>query len=312
MKFIRGLHNLSKQHQGCVLTIGNFDGVHRGHQALLTQLCEEGRKRHLPVVVMLFEPQPLEFFARGQVPARLTRLREKIHFLEQAGVDTVLCVRFDSAFSALTADDFIHDILVDKLDVRFLTVGDDFRFGAGREGDFLLLQEAGRRYRFEIANTLTFCHEGQRVSSTKVREALAADDFAAAERLLGRPYAISGKVIHGDALGRTLGFPTANIPLRRSVAPVKGVFAVEVQGLHGGPFYGVANIGTRPTVKGIRQQLEVNLLDVNINLYGRHISVVLRHKIRNEQRFASLDELKAQIAKDVVTAREFFGLKATV
>ncbi|GAA0480378.1 bifunctional riboflavin kinase/FAD synthetase [Tatumella punctata] len=311
MKFIRGLHNLTKQHGGCVLTIGNFDGVHRGHQALLKQLCEEGRQRNLPVVVMLFEPQPQEFFCRGQVPARLTRLREKIKYLEQAGVDTVVCVRFDGAFSALTADDFIRDILAEKLDVRFLTVGDDFCFGAGREGNFLLLQEAARRYHFDVVNTRTFCHQGERVSSTKVREALAADDFLTAEHLLGRPYAISGRVIHGDALGRTLGFPTANIPLRRTVSPVTGVYAVEVQGISEQSFYGVANIGTRPTVKGMRQQLEVNLLDVNINLYGRHISVVLRHKIRNEQRFASLEQLKAQIAKDVVTAREFFGLKTT-
>ncbi len=312
MKFIRGLHNLTKQHRGCVLTIGNFDGVHRGHQALLKQLCEEGRERQLPVVVMLFEPQPREFFTGGNVPPRLTRLREKVKYLAGAGVDTVLCVRFDSDFAALHASDFIHDILVDKLDVRFLAVGDDFRFGAGREGDFLLLQNAGRQYHFDVVNTRTFCEQGTRISSTRVRQALADDDLAGAERLLGRPYAISGRVVHGDALGRTLGFPTANIPLRRAVSPVTGVYAVEVLGIAEKPYYGVANIGTRPTVQGIRQQLEVNLLDVSMNLYGRHISVVLRHKIRNEQRFASLDELKAQIAKDVVTAREFFGLKATV
>jgi len=312
MKFIRGLHNLSKQHRGCVLTIGNFDGVHRGHQALLKQLCEEGHRRQLPVVVMLFEPQPREFFTAGHVPARLTRLREKVKYLADAGVDTVICVRFDRHFSALKANDFIHDILVDKLDVRFLAVGDDFRFGAGREGDFLLLQEAGRREHFDVVNTKTFCEQGKRISSTLIREALASDDLAAAERLLGRPFEITGRVVHGDALGRTLGFPTANVPLRRAVTPVRGVYAVEVRGIDQHSYYGVANIGTRPTVKGIRQQLEVNLLNVNLNLYGQHISVILRHKIRNEQRFASLDELKAQIAKDVVTAREFFGLQATV
>lgn len=312
MKFIRGLHNLSKQHRGCVLTIGNFDGVHRGHQALLKQLCDEGRRRQLPVVVMLFEPQPREFFTAGDVPARLTRLREKVNYLSEAGVDTVLCVRFDRRFSALKANDFIQDILVDKLDVRFLAVGDDFRFGAGREGDFRLLQQAGQRDHFDVVNTKTFCEQGKRISSTLIRQALAEDDLTAAERLLGRPYAISGRVVHGDALGRTLGFPTANVPLRRVVAPVRGVYAVEVRGIDQNAYHGVANIGTRPTVKGVRQQLEVNLLDASLNLYGKHISVILRHKIRNEQRFASLDELKAQIAKDVVTAREFFGLQATV
>lgn len=307
MKFIRGIHNLREQHRGCVLTIGNFDGVHRGHQALLAQLCEEGRQRNLPVMVMLFEPQPLELFAAGQAPARLTRLREKVRYLEQAGVDAVLCVRFDRRFASLTAQSFVADLLVSKLGVEFLVVGDDFRFGAGREGDFLLLQKAGVEYGFDVISTQTFCDDGKRISSTAVRQALAEDNLPLANALLGRPFSISGRVVHGDALGRTIGFPTANLPLRRTVSPVKGVYAVEVRGLGEDALPGVANIGTRPTVAGLRQQLEVHLLDVAIDLYGRHIEVILRHKIRNEQRFASLDALKEQIANDVVTARNLLG-----
>ncbi|MFU9137239.1 bifunctional riboflavin kinase/FAD synthetase [Erwinia tasmaniensis] len=309
MKFIRGIHNLREQHRGCVLTIGNFDGVHRGHQALLARLCEEGRQRHLPVVVMLFEPQPLELFAPDKAPARLTRLREKLRYLSEAGVDAVLCVRFDPLFAGLTAQSFVTDLLVKKLGVKFLAVGDDFRFGAGRRGDFLLLQKAGVDYGFDVVGTQTFCDNGRRISSTAVRQALAEDNLPLAASLLGHPFSISGRVVHGDALGRTIGFPTANLPLRRFVSPVKGVYAVEVHGISERPLPGVANIGTRPTVAGVRQQLEVHLLDVAIDLYGRHIDVVLCEKIRNEQRFASLDALKEQIANDVVSARRFFGLK---
>ncbi|BAN99194.1 riboflavin biosynthesis protein RibF [Plautia stali symbiont] len=312
MKFIRGIYNLKEQHRGCVLTIGNFDGVHRGHQALMAELIAEGRKRNLPVVVMLCEPQPLELFAGDKAPARLTRLREKLKYLALAGVDAVVCVRFDRRFAAHSAQSFISELLVDKLNVKFLAVGDDFRFGAGRQGDFLLLQKAGAEYGFEVISTQTYCDGGKRISSTAVRQALAQDDFAQAQQLLGHPFSISGRVVHGDALGRTIGFPTANLPLRRTVTPVKGVFAVEVLGLGEQPIPGVANIGTRPTVKGLRQQLEVHLLDTHMNLYGRHIEVVLKQKIRDEQRFASLDALKEQIAKDVVTARQFFGLKTPV
>ena len=308
MKLIRGIHNLSQAPHGCVLTIGNFDGVHRGHQVLLQRLREEGQARGLPVVVMIFEPQPLELFASEKAPARLTRLREKLRYLAQCGVDYVLCVRFDRRFAALTAQNFVGDLLVDRLGVQFLAVGDDFRFGAGRQGDFLLLQKAGLEYGFDVTSTQTFCEGGVRISSTAIRQALAEDDLNSAANLLGRPFSISGRVVHGDELGRTIGFPTANLPLRRQVSPVKGVFAVEVTGLGDKPLPGVANIGTRPTVAGVRQQLEVHVLDVVMDLYGRHIDVILRKKIRNEQRFASLDELKAQIARDELTAREFFGL----
>lgn len=261
---------------------------------------------------MIFEPQPLELFAADKAPARLTRLRDKAKYLAQAGVDYLLCVKFDPRFAAHTAQSFVAELLVQKLGVKFLMVGDDFRFGANRLGDFPLLQKAGAEYGFEVVSTPTFREGGQRISSTAIRNALRDDDLPLAETLLGHPYSISGRVVHGDELGRTIGFPTANLPLKRLVAPVKGVYAVEVYGLGLQPLPGVANIGTRPTVAGVRQQLEVHLLDVTMDLYGRHIDVVLRAKLRNEQRFASLDALKQQIANDVVSAREFFGPKTLV
>ncbi|MEC5317473.1 bifunctional riboflavin kinase/FAD synthetase [Brenneria populi subsp. brevivirga] len=313
MQLIRGIHNLRARHYGCVLTIGNFDGVHRGHQMLLERLKREGQSRGLPVMVMIFEPQPQELFAAERAPARLASLRDKVNYLRKAGVDYLLCVRFDARFAANSAQTFISTLLVEKLGVRFLVVGDDFRFGAGRQGDFLLLQRAGADAGFEVISTDSFCNDGRRVSSTAVREALMRDDLALAENLLGHPYTISGRVIHGNALGRTIGFPTANLPLRRQVSPVNGVYAVSVYGLGDEPAPGVANIGSRPTVTGDqRQQLEVHLLDRTMNLYGRHIEVALRKKIRNERRFASLEALKQQIADDVVTARRFFGLKTPV
>ena len=312
MQLIRGIHNIRARHRGCVLTIGNFDGVHRGHKVLLEQLKHEGQRLGLPVMVMIFEPQPLELFAADKAPARLTRLRDKVKYLAQAGVDYLLCVKFDPRFAANTAQAFVSELLVEKLGVKFLMVGDDFRFGAGRVGDFSLLQKAGAEYGFAVSSTPTFREGDLRISSTAIRNALRDDDLALAETLLGHPYSISGRVVHGDELGRTIGFPTANLPLKRLVAPVKGVYAVDVYGLGPDPLPGVANIGTRPTVAGVRQQLEVHLLDITMDLYGHHLDVVLRAKLRNEQRFASLDALKQQIANDVVTARKFFGLQTPV
>lgn len=308
MKLIRGLHNLQARHHGCVLTIGNFDGFHRGHQALLAQLQTEGRRRGLPVMVMIFEPQPQECFAGARAPSRLTRLRDKLKYLAEAGVDVVLCITFDTQFAAISAESFVADLLVKKLGVTFLCVGDDFCFGAGRRGDFAFLRQAGAASDFDVKSTATYTEGGKRISSTAVREALNGDRLETAEMLLGHPYRISGRVEHGDELGRTLGFPTANVSLKGRPAPVHGVYAVEVNGLGPKPLPGVANIGTRPTVAGQRPRLEVHVLDRAMDLYGRHIEVVFRAKLRNEQRFASLDELKRQIANDVVTGREFFGL----
>lgn len=311
MELIRGIQNIRALHHGCVLTIGNFDGVHRGHQALLKHLKQEALQRGLPTVVMTFEPQPLEFFLPEKAPARLTRLRDKIKYLAECGIDYLLCVKFDKQFAAQTPEEFVSSLLVNKLGVKFLAIGDDFRFGKNREGDFHFLQQAGARYGFEVANTESYCDKGLRISSTAVREALLNDDLVLAESLLGHPYSVCGRVVHGNELGRTIGFPTANIPMKRLVAPVKGVYAVDVYlSDNQSPLPGVANIGSRPTVKGKGVQLEVHLIDVNMDLYGRRIDVVLRKKLRNEQRFASLDALKQQIADDVATARDFLSQRS--
>lgn len=308
MQLIRGIHNLQPRHHGCVLTIGNFDGFHRGHQALLAELQAEGYRRSLPVMIMIFEPHPQEHFAGAAAPARLTRLRDKVKYLAAAGVDLILCITFNKCFAALSARTFVSDLLVQKLKVRFIGVGDDFRFGAQRLGDFALLLQVSKAAGFEVMSTVTYTEGGRRISSTSVREALAQDLLVEAEMLLGHPYRISGRVMHGDALGRTIGFPTANVSLKGRKSPIKGVYAVEVYGIAAQPLLGVANIGTRPTVAGLCQWLEVHLLDVAMNLYGRHIEVVIRAKMRNEQWFASLDELTRQIENDVVRARDYFGL----
>ncbi len=306
MELIRGLHNLREQHRGCVLTIGNFDGVHLGHQAVLGRLAEKAAELDLPSVVMIFEPQPQEFFSPHEAPARLNRLREKLMSLTRYAVDRVICINFDKPFSAISAGQFI-DLLVKQLGVRYLVVGDDFRFGYQRQGDFSMLQQAGGEHGFEVVNMHTFNVEHGRVSSTRLRECLQQGDLLQAETLLGRPYRICGRIAHGDKRGRQLGFPTANVHLHRISVPLQGVFAVEVFGLEGEPLAGVANIGTRPTVNGSHSILEIHLLDFSQQIYGQYVQVDFLHKIRQEQRFASLDALVVQINCDVTTAKTFFS-----
>ncbi|RTZ24533.1 bifunctional riboflavin kinase/FAD synthetase [Vibrio penaeicida] len=303
MELIRGIHNIKPRHKGCVLTIGNFDGVHLGHQQVLKQVSQQAQKMGLPTMVMTFEPQPMEFFARNKAPARLTRLRDKIVQLEKLDIQRLLCVNFNANFSSMSAEGFIRDLLVAQLDVKFLVVGDDFCFGKGRKGNFEMLKSAGEELGFEVVSTQSFKMDQLRVSSTAIREALATDDFSHAEKMLGRPYSINGRVSHGRKLGRTIGFPTANIPLKRCVSPVSGVYVVEVIGIDGSVYGGVANIGQRPTVDGIRQQLEVHLFDFNSNLYGKQLEVSLLHKLRDEIKFDSLDALTAQIELDAEAAR---------
>ncbi|MDU8924601.1 bifunctional riboflavin kinase/FAD synthetase [Pasteurellaceae bacterium LIM206] len=310
MQLIRGMHNFHRQFGRCALTIGNFDGVHLGHQAILRHLRSKANALHLPMVVMLFEPQPREYFMGENAPARLMRLRDKLHYLAKEGVDYVICLRFNRRFARQSAASFIEDVLVNRLHVKFLSIGDDFRFGARRQGNFALLAEAGRKFGFEVEDNHTFSLAQLRVSSTSVRQALAEDNLVQAERLLGKPYSILGKVVHGQKLGRTIGFPTANIRLRRQVNPVKGVYAVRVKCSCGGVFEGVANVGQRPTVNGVKQILEVHLFDFNDNLYGQNISVEFCHKLRNEIKFPSFEELKLQIQKDVVNAKAFFADRA--
>lgn len=307
MQIIRGTYNLKPEHRGCVATIGNFDGVHLGHQAVLGQLAEQAEKLCLPLTVVSFEPQPQEYFRPEQAPPRLTRFREKVQALRRYAVDRVVALRFNQAFSQQSPEAFIRRLLVDGLGVRYLVIGDDFRFGKDRAGDFAQLQAAGRSHGFEVVNMHTFVLDGKRVSSTRVRSALAEGDLNAAEKLLGRIYRMSGRVAHGDKKGRTIGFPTANIHLHRINTPLRGVFAVQLFGLEGEPLCGVANLGTRPTVGGMKTLLEVHLFDFEGDIYGRHVHVNFLHRLRDEQRFDSFDALREQIQCDVEQARQFFA-----
>ena len=307
MELISGLHNLKSRHQPCVATIGNFDGVHLGHQAVLGQLAEKGAALDLPTTLITFEPQPPEFFMRDKAPARLTSFREKFVTLNRYAIDQVLVLHFNNGLANMEAEEFIRRILIEGLNVRHLVVGDDFRFGRQRKGDFALLEQAGREHGFSVVSMTSFRVDGERVSSTGIRSALAEGDFDRAERLLGRHYHMTGIVAHGDKRGRQWGFPTANIRMQRKVIPLRGVFAVEVFGLEHEPVFGVANLGTRPTIDGMRTLLEVHLFDFSDDIYGKRINVVFRHKIRDEVRFDSFEELKQQIGHDVVSAKEYFA-----
>jgi len=306
MELIRGLHNLRPEHRGCVATIGNFDGVHLGHQSVIGQLADEGRDYGEPTLVMTFEPQPLEYFQPQQAPARLTRLREKLRQLGRFAVDRVLVCDFNARFAAMDAETFIDKVLIEGLGVRHLVVGDDFQFGKARRGNFAMLQAAGSKHGFDVVNMHTFKIDGERVSSTRIRDALAAGDLHTAEKLLGRPYRMCGRVAHGDKIGRTMGIPTANIHLHRNASPVQGIYVVEVFGLDGEPIAGVASVGTRPTVGGTTALLEIHLFDFNRDIYGHYLNIDFLHKLRDEEKYDSLDEMKAQIFQDMDEARHWF------
>jgi riboflavin kinase/FMN adenylyltransferase len=308
---IRGLHNLRAEHRDCVATIGNFDGVHLGHQAVFAALRRRADAAGLPSLVITFEPQPLEFFRPAQAPARLTRLREKLEAIDACGIDRVLLIRFDASFAAYEAEAFVRDVLVERLAIRHLYVGDDFHFGQGRTGDFALLRRIGEGQGFVVEGIETVVERGERVSSTRIREALQRGDLAAAGHFLGRPYRICGKVAHGNERGRTIGFPTLNVNLLRRSTPLLGVFAVEVLGVEDHPLPGIANVGRRPTLDNDeRVLLEVHLLDFGADLYGRHVEVDFVEFIREERKFGSFDELRQQIVRDVERARQIHGLAA--
>ncbi len=308
MQLIRGFHNLPEplKQQGCAVTIGNFDGVHLGHQSILQHLKANAKQLNLPVVVMLFEPQPYEYFQGDQAPARLMRLRDKLAYLAQLGVDYVFCVKFNRTFAQLSAEQFISDYLVKHLKMKFLSIGDDFRFGLNREGDFRLLQKKGQQQSFIVEDNRSLQLNDRRISSTAIRQALSEDNLALAEKLLGKPYRIYGRVAHGNKLGRTIGFPTANIYLHRQVNPIKGVYVVKVRLKNGDIFQGVANIGKRPTINGVKQLLEVHLFNFDRDLYGQSLQIEFCHKIRHEKKFPSLNALKNQIENDVVVAKKYF------
>lgn len=305
-KLIRGLHNIASAPKQAVVTIGNFDGVHLGHQALLAKVREKARELKTTSLVITFEPQPFEFFAREKMAPRLTRWREKFCLLEQYGADAVLVIRFNAAFAGLTANEFVQQILGDALQAKHVIVGDDFQFGHGRKGDFEFLQSSGFDAGFTVENMPSVVYEGERVSSTSVRKALANSDHYLVERLLGRPYTMQGRVVYGDKRGRTMGFPTANIYLHRAVTPVQGVYVVRMYGIEDNALPGVANVGIRPTIGGTRTLLEVHLFDFARDIYGRHVSVEFCEKLRDEQRYASLELLIEQIWKDAGQAREYF------
>ncbi len=305
MRITHGFTPLGTPH---AVTIGNFDGLHLGHQAMLARLQDVARARGLPSCVLSFEPHPREFFTPEQAPARLSSLREKAECLQRMGIDRLHVFRFDRAFSALSAEAFIEQVLGTTLQARYVLVGDDFRYGAKRAGDFALLESLGQPLGFDAE----FCDGRNRRRArlgTAVRSALASGELEHATRLLGRPYSISGRVVHGDKLGRDIGFPTANIQLRHNRPPLMGIFAVELYGLNGAPLAGVASLGKRPTVKSpdAVPVLEVHLFDFNADIYGRRVRVSFLHKLRDEEKYPDLDSLVAQIKRDVDNAKHYLA-----
>jgi riboflavin kinase/FMN adenylyltransferase len=308
MRLIRGLSHIEPLKNGCVLTIGNFDGLHLGHRAVIKKLVERGAALALPVVIMIFEPQPLEYFLGDNAPSRLMCLREKAIEFSKLPIDYLLIVRFNKYFSNFDAEQFIDEVLIEKLNIKHLVIGDDFHFGKARRGNFAMLREKGKIYGFEVEDTGSYYIDGLRISSTLIRDALLAGDLAKAERMLGHGYSVCGRVAHGDKRGRTIGYPTANIKMFRKNTPVDGVFAVTMTGIDGLEIKGVANVGTRPTIEGgSKVILETHLFDFDKEIYGRYVEVHFKQKIRDEQRFQSLDELKAQIVKDVIETKKFFA-----
>ena len=324
MRLLRSLYNCPKAlfQQGCVATIGNFDGVHVGHQTIIERLTRKAKDFDLPSVVIVFEPHPQEYFRPDKAPARLFKLTDKVKALEALGVDYVLCFRFNQEFAELSAEEFIQRVLINRLNVQHLFIGDDFRFGYKRQGDFEMLKSRGAgHFTVEANQSVTLEVDGQslRVSSSLVREAVANNQFQLAERYLNKPYQIEGKVSHGDKQGRQIGFATANIPLKRLKSPLKGVYAVWVYGISASSlqdksakrfsserFAALANVGNKPTLKQSPERLEVHLLNFSGDIYGQRIQVEPIEKLRGEQKFESIDALKAQIAADIDAAADIF------
>jgi riboflavin kinase/FMN adenylyltransferase len=308
MELIRGLHNLRERHRGCVVTIGNYDGVHLGHQHMIAAARVRADEYGVPLAVVTFEPTPREYFEGPAAPARLTRLREKLEALALYGVDRVVVMRFDRRMQGMSADDFIGRLLVQGLGARHVVVGHDFRFARRREGTIATLRATGAVQGFGVEEVGQFLLDGERVSSSLVREALNRGDLERATRLLGRPYRMAGRVRLGQRLGRTLGFPTANLALQRKVVPLWGIFAVRVSGagLQGHP--AVSSLGTRPTVNGTDPLLEVHLFDFDGDLYGKHLDVDFIARLRDEQKFESLEALVAQMHRDAAAARALLGI----
>lgn len=309
MELIRGLHNLRPRHHGSVVAQGAFDGVHRGHQMVLEQLREKGRELGLPTTVACFEPLPREYFAPADAPARLMSFREKIEVLRDFGIDRMLRIPFKPSFALMEAADYVRLVFRDGLGAKFVVLGDDQRFGKDRQGDIGLMRALGKEYGFEVEAMKQVSFGGERVSSSRLREVLARGDFELATELLGRRYSMSGRVMMGNRLGRTLSAPTANVHLHRLRSPLSGVFAVEITGASAKVEVGVANVGTRPTIGDLTKAiLEVHILDFHGDIYGRNITVTFRQKLREECKFNSLDELRQQIERDFAEGRRYFAL----
>ena len=295
---------------GTVATIGNFDGVHLGHQFVINKIIQQSKELRLPSMVISFEPSAKEFFLANNAPARLTNFREKFSLLDNFGIDQFVCLKFNHELSSMPAETFIKSILVDKLHIKHLTVGDNFRFGKDRKGDLELLKKFAVKLNYSVEDTESVVNNGKRVSSTSIREFLNEGNLEAASKMLGRKYSMSGHVIHGDKKGRTIGFPTANIPVRRKNCALNGVFAVTATRADGTECPGVANIGHRPTVGGTRTQLEVHLLNFSEQIYGELLEITFCKKLRNEKKFDSFEALKNQIKKDAKSAQDFFSIAA--
>ncbi len=307
MQVLRELSRLQTGQHQCVLAVGNFDGVHLGHQSVIRQLRAQADQLQVPAVVLTFEPLPLEHFSPKTAPARLTNFRQKVELLEQLSVDKVLCLRFDDSLSSLSAQAFVQDLLVNALGVRRIIAGEDFRYGHNRAGDLASLRLAGDQYGFEVIPAETFHYNGIRVSSSLVRGYLALGDFSQANAMLGRPYQISGRVIHGDKRGRQLGFPTVNLAMKRKNMPLSGVYAVRVHGLDDKVYGGVASIGTRPVFNGEKVLLETYIFEFDQQVYGKRISIEFLKHLRDERDFATVEALCVQMQKDEKRAREFLA-----
>ena len=292
---------------GSVVTIGAYDGLHLGHQKLLSRVVAEAHERELPSVVMSFEPTPKEYFAGDNPPARLMRFREKFEALADSGIDIFYCPRFNKAMTAIAADTFVRQLLIHALNVRYLVIGDDFRFAARREGNIDLLRRAGNALDFGVEQVASITVDDERVSSTAIREALRTGDMRKASRLLGRDYRMSGKVVRGESMGRKLGYPTANVNLKRRLSPVFGIFAVRVSGLGERALDGVASVGTRPTFNGTKPLLEVHIFDFDEDIYGQRIHVDFVARLRNEEKFDDVQELVEQMHRDSAAAREILA-----
>lgn len=303
MRILRNVTAVPDSLRGVAVTIGNFDGVHRGHQLVMQQLVDQAGSRGITPLVMVFEPQPQEYFTPHKALPRLTTLREKVEELRRCGVSNLLCLRFDRALAETEPEEFVRNYLVRALGARLVIVGDDFRFGRGRRGDFQMLQTMGGNHGYDLKAMHTFFLRERRVSSSWIRELLAAGDVVAAGELLGRPFSITGRVIAGCQRGRKLGFPTANLDVHDRNPPLRGIHAVQVEGLGPKLVNGVASLGTRPVFSGERLVLEVFLFDWTADIYGRRIGVQFRKHLRPEQNFESVDALCVQMARDAEQAR---------